>query len=164
MKFICDTDVLSMFAKIDKIDLLKKLSKEKLLSAEEVKEELLIAKNHGYDFVDKILKEVDFLDLNEKEREEYSEILEKDRTLNSGEIQAMVLAKNRDYTVLTNDKSAHRYCEKHNIDYLDVQRTLRFMIIQNLIDSGQAKKIVKQIEDKDNTIIKGKEEIWKDLE
>ncbi|MBD3155595.1 MAG: hypothetical protein GF368_02980 [Candidatus Aenigmarchaeota archaeon] len=112
MKFICDADVLSMFAKIDEIELLEKLSGETLLSAEEVKEELLVSKDHGYDFVDKIFDHVKFLDLSKKEREDYNKILEKEKRLNPGEIQVIILAKSRDHIVLTNDKSAHWYCKK----------------------------------------------------
>jgi len=93
MKFICDADILSMLAKIDKVDLLRELSKETLLSAEEVKEELLVSKDHGYDYVDEIFERVEFLDLKKKEREEYNNILKREKRLNPGEIQIIVLAK-----------------------------------------------------------------------
>jgi len=153
-----------MFAKIDKLKLLRKLSGENLLSAEEVKEELLVSKKYGYDFVDKILREIKFLDLNKKERNEYENILEINNKLGFGEIQAIVLAKNRNYTVLTNDKVACGYCKKNNIDYLNIQRILRFMIIESLISTEKAMKVVEEIEGKDNTIIRNKEGIWKGLE
>ena len=76
----------------------------------------------------------------------------------------MFWQKNRDYVVLTNDKSAHWYCKKVGVEYLNVQEILRFMLIENIIDVDDVKEIIKLIEDKDNTIIKNKERIWKDYE
>jgi len=55
---IFDTDILSMLSKISRIDLLRKLfPKVTLTITFEVYNELLRAKEAGYDFVDNILKQ-----------------------------------------------------------------------------------------------------------
>jgi len=54
---IFDTDILSIFGKIDKISLLKKIFQDSdIIITFEVYNELLRAKDAGYDFVDDIFE------------------------------------------------------------------------------------------------------------
>lgn len=84
---IFDTDILSMLGKIGRVDLLRKLFPEtSLIITFEVYNELLRAKEAGYDFVDSILKqgfEIVHLDIGLiKEYEQRKEAL---KNLHAGE-------------------------------------------------------------------------------
>lgn len=55
MKLICDTDLLSVFAKVDGLDLLQRAFPEgKFLISESVYDELLFSLEEGFEFPEKI--------------------------------------------------------------------------------------------------------------
>jgi predicted nucleic acid-binding protein len=63
---VADTDILSMFGKVESISTLKRLFKElKVPSA--VYEELLRAKEVGFSFVDDVFTDIEVINLSEDE-------------------------------------------------------------------------------------------------
>jgi len=57
---VLDTDILSCFSKIKKFDLLEKLFKAQFYIPPRVYEEILRAKEKGYDFVNYAIKLIDY--------------------------------------------------------------------------------------------------------
>jgi hypothetical protein len=88
---IFDTDILSMLGKIGRADLLRRLFPETNLAITfEVYNELLIAKEVGYDFVDDILKQrFKIIHLDSDLTWEYEHMKDKLTYLHAGEMSIM---------------------------------------------------------------------------
>lgn len=82
MNIPCDTDVLSCFAKIKGLQLLKQLFlNATFLISTAVYEELMKCKDAGFSFPDEIFEFVDVTQLNKDELEEYKVVLARARHL-----------------------------------------------------------------------------------
>jgi predicted nucleic acid-binding protein len=159
---VCDTDILSTFGKVKAIDLLNNLFNKKLIIPYGVYEDLMKAKDAGYDFVDEILDSVEVIILNTEEFNEFKEIFEKEKSLHKGEIQGIVIAKHQNILFLTNDKSAKRYCGENNILYMDLEEILRAFKKINILSNDALENLIDEIERKERTKIKAKNTILED--
>lgn len=101
---IFDTDILSMLGKIGKVDLLRKLFPESsLIITFEVYNELLRAKETGYDFVDDVLKqEFKVVHLYPDMIKEYEQKKEGLKNLHAGELTSILLCKREGLDFATN--------------------------------------------------------------
>lgn len=161
---IFDTDILSMFGKIGKANLLSELFSEiDLAITFEVYNELLMAKEAGYDFVDDILKQrfkVTHLDsdlISEYER------LKKELTyLHAGELTSILLCKKEGMDFATNDKRAKMHCKDVGVEWLDIIDILRLCYLKHLLDRKEIETLIRDIEKFDRTRITRTEEIFAD--
>lgn len=151
MKIVADTDMLSIFAKIRRLDILKKLFDEVLIP-QAVSSEL----RKG---------EIDISGLNycvvTLSREELHVLRKLDARLDKGERECFVIAKSRSLPLSSNETIVQTMCKKENIGYFSLPRLLNFAILKEVISREEAKQLVKLIEEEENTIIKNKEEIFK---
>lgn len=161
MKFVSDTDILSIFGKIDRLDILSRLS-EKIVVPKTVNEELIRANEMGFDFAEKVMEIVEVTDLSEKEFDEYNGLITKAKHLHTGELECFVIAKSRDYVLLTNERKVQNLCKGYNIEYLNLPRILRLALKDGILDKKELLELIKEIEEKDRTIIKNKENILKE--
>lgn len=92
---IFDTDILSMLGKTGSIGLLKKLFPETdLIITFEVYNELLIAKEFGYDFVDEIIKQrFRVIHMDSDSIREYEHMKDNLSYLHTGELTSILLCK-----------------------------------------------------------------------
>ncbi len=157
---VLDTDILSCFSKIRKFDLL-----EKLFKAPRVYEEILRAKERGYDFVDYAIKLIDdekirIATLNETEVRIVKELAKK-RKLGFGEIEAMALAKNRGWILLSNDKVVEKVAREISIDVFNIKDLLSAMIEVGIIrNEVELKDIIEEIETKDRITIRNRDYLF----
>jgi predicted nucleic acid-binding protein len=156
--FFADTDILSAFAKAGAIKYLKEFC-GKLEISPSVYEELMRAKRAGYSFVDEILQEVDIILPSEDEFESFRNLLESRKDLHEGECQLIVLCKSRKGILLTNDRFVKKFCRKNNIDFLDLEDILRALKLRKILKHDELIKLIENIEKKDSTIIKSKDDI-----
>lgn len=161
MIFFADTDILSVFAKANAIKYLKEVCK-KLYISPSVYDELMRAKRAGYSFVDDILHNVEIVLLSEDEFKDFRDLLESGKDLHEGECQLIVLCKSKKGILLTNDNVVKRYCKKNEIEFLDLEEILMAMKMRNILKKEGLKKLIEEIEKKDWTLIKSKEEILED--
>jgi predicted nucleic acid-binding protein len=159
--FFADTDILSTFAKADATKYLKELCKELNISPS-VYEELMRAKHAGYSFVDEILRNTEIILLSEDEFKDFRNLLESRKDLHEGECQLIVLCKSRNGILLTNDRFVKKFCIKSNINFLDLEDLLRALKLRKILKHDELKKLIEDIEKKDLTIIKSKEDILGD--
>ncbi len=69
--------------------------------------------------------------------------------------------KRRAYGVLlTNDRKAKNFCKRDGIAYFDIKGILRAFYVEIVLNEEEIRSLVKEIEEKDNTRIKGFEEIF----
>ena len=150
---VSDSDVLSMFGKVGVVQHLKQLFGE-ICIPPAVYEELIRAKEIGFEFVDELIVKVRILNLSEKEYSEFVRLTEDEKYLHSGELQGIVLCKHRNGVLLTNDKKAKNFCKSNNITYFDAKGILRAFYKKEVLKEGGIKDLAKEIEEKDNTRIK----------
>lgn len=132
-----DTDVLSMLSKVGRIDLLRRIFPEVVLSITfEVYTELLDAREAGYDFIDDILEQgfkvlhldSDLMQMYERKRVEL-------KALHAGEVTSILLCKRAGMSFVTNDRKAKRYCEENGVEWLDIVDLLRLCYRKQVLAS-----------------------------
>jgi len=166
---VLDTDILSCFAKIRRFDLLEKLFKAQFYIPPRVYEEILRAKEKGYDFVDYIIQLIDdrkikIAILNEIEVDIVKE-LSKERRLGFGEMEAMALARNRGWILLSNDKVVEKVAGKIGINVFNLEDFLSAMIDSRIIKNRiELKDIIEEIETKDRIVIRNKSYLFNKFE
>lgn len=110
-----DTDILSTFAKIGEVGLLKNLfPSDELLIPDGVYEELMHIKELGYEFVDDILDFVKDTTMTQDELTVYHSFLSS-TNLGKGELQCIAICTSRNYPFLTNDKKAKNFAKAKGI-------------------------------------------------
>lgn len=160
---LCDTDILSALAKVDSLDLLKKVfPKRELLITEYVEDELEEVEKLGFDFPDKILKFCETITLNKEELREY-EKTKNDRDLlglSKTDLKNLVIAKSRNLKLLTNDSSLYRKSSKRGVDVFDLRQIFKALYKEEKLSESEINKILDLIEKEDNTVIKNRKEIF----
>ncbi len=161
MSVVCDTDVLSAFAKIDGLMLLSELfPKHKIVTSNGVYEELIFIKQAGYDFVDRIIDFVEIISMNDKEQEKYHYFLSS-TSLGKGELQCISISVFRKYPFITNDKKAKRFAEQNNVTAWDIPDLMKALWKTGIKSKEEVKGILGALEKKDLMIISNKEKILK---
>lgn len=156
---ILDCDIASCLAKVDRLDLLKKIFIDsKICITNSVYIELLRAKQAGFSFPDKIFESIPVIALNQDERKMLRELSQK-RWIHFGESEGVSIAKNRDAILLTNDSKVVRYCKEIGIDVLDLKDILLLLAIRRTVTYAEMKDLLQDIEGKDKIVIRDKASI-----
>jgi len=156
---VADTDILSMFGKVKSINILVSLF-NKLYVPTAVYEELLQAKEIGFSFVDDVLIQIEVINLNDEEHKEYVLYLRNEKYIHRGELMGIILCKHRNGMLLTNDKKTKNFCRQNNILYFDLKGIFRALFLKGILSQKEIRDLASEIEEKDNTTIKGFEEIF----
>ncbi len=153
---ILDCDIASCIAKVDKVDLLKRVFLDSdIYITNSVYIELLRAKQAGFSFPDRIFENIPVISLNQDEIETLQELSLK-RLIHFGESEGISIAKNRGAIFLTNDSKVVRYCKEIGIKVLDLKDILLLLAIRQMVTRTEMKDLIQDLEEKDNTIIKDK--------
>lgn len=159
-EILCDTDIMSALAKAEALNLLKViLPRRKFLITEYVKDELRKPKEEGFDFPDKIFEFCETTTLNSSELKKYESMgsLEISKT----DLKNLTIAESRGTILLTNDSKLYKMANKRKIKVYDLRQILKAIHKEDFISKNKLKKVVKEIEKKDNTYIKNKGDIFK---
>jgi predicted nucleic acid-binding protein len=157
---ILDTDLASAFAKIKRLELLKRLfSKHRIVLTPKIYEELTTSLDYGYTFPQDIFSYFEVLYPSEAESEEYHKLLMEKRTLGRGELEAITISKHREYIFASLDIAALRFAEEHGVETLGLHAILRSLWESGMQSKDEVREIVKDIEKEDNTTIKDIEAI-----
>jgi hypothetical protein len=100
------------------------------------------------------------IELDEETLKKSREIAENNRRLHLTEICGILLCRKRGNVMLTNDKAAKWFCEKHNVVWIDIVELLRFGFLRQKITGDECWEIIKEIEEKDKTKIRHVERIF----
>ena len=147
MIIVCDTDFLSSFLKIERLELVKDLFKEEnvyipiAVLGEIAKTDLIT------DLLDKKwikVKRINYEDLREMES------VEEFKNLGSGEKECLVLCKQfRDSMLLISDNKAREIANKNNIAVLNISAFLLACKDVGLLNSEDIATIIHDLKDKD---------------
>lgn len=112
MKVVFDTDLLSTFARIDRLQILNSLF-EKIIVPPSVISELKLAdiKFGGLNF-----------EIAKLTREELLALRKMDARLGRGERECLSIAKHRKVPLASNDSLVHLVCKQQNVSYFTLPR------------------------------------------
>jgi len=160
-----DTDILSMLGKVNRADLLRKLFPNTDLAISfEVYNELLRAKEAGYDFVgDILIQRFKVIHLDSNLISEYEHVKNTLTHLHAGELTSILLCKKANVDFVTNDKRAKAYCKDVGVEWLDIVDILRLCYLKHLLDKEEIKYLIRDIEKYDRTRLALTEEIFIDI-
>lgn len=162
---IADTNILSTFARIGRLDLLFAVAEtEVLYLPPAVIREIEIGLRRGRGFLQPIVDELTGggfkpLDLTAEENTLASTL---PPSLNSGERECIALCAKRSGKLLTNDKRARNYCQANRIPCLDLKLILRRLWQANHSTKPEVLNLITEIEQGEpGMVIKGKEDIFR---
>lgn len=163
MKIICDTDLLSVFAKVDKLKLLQKAFPEGgFIISESVYDELLYSLEEGFDFPEDIFKMCDMISLEQNEINIYREKRNETKflTISKADLRTLIIGEKRDIPILSNDKRLLHLAEKQSVLALDIYDIFKLIFDRNILNEEDIREILIMMEEKDNTRFKDKEKIF----
>lgn len=150
---------MSALAKADALDTLPLIFPDsKFLITEYVRDELLVSKREGLDFPEKIfdLCITTTLDENELKIYESLDVLE----ISTTDLKNLVIAKNRNIPLLTNDSKLYNEGVNRGVTVYDLREILKAINKEKLLSKADLREVMKKIEEKDNTYIKNKSNIF----
>jgi len=159
---ILDADMASVFAKIKRLELLKRLlSKHRIVITPEIYEELTTSLDYGYTFPLDIFRYLEVLYPSEEENEGYQKLLIEKRTLGKGELEAISICRHRGYVFSSMDTAALKFAEENGVETLGLHSILRSLWESGMQSKDEVKEIIMEIEKRDNTSIKDVEAIFR---
>jgi predicted nucleic acid-binding protein len=158
---IADTDILSAFGKVGRLDLLRLLFQQ-LFIAPAVHHELLRAERMGFVWVASVKQTSAVLTLTDDEQAAAERLLSLYPQLGRGEIESFVLAQTRHMLCLTNDRQAKSVARTLNLPFLDLEDILRALKRKGIMTTEALIALIALIEQHDHTRIKAKEDILSD--
>ena len=162
---LLDTNILSTFGIIGKLELLFKIFRNgPICISPNVLFEIKKAHSFGYSYASSVLK------LIEDEKIVLISITETELLLSYelpssfglGERDSIVIAKQRNFVFVTNEKKIINYCNREKIVCLQLNKLLRYLFIEGIMDKENINDLINDIESKDKLKIKNKEEIFRD--
>jgi predicted nucleic acid-binding protein len=162
MNLVFDTDILSTFGKIRRLDLLKKLFPNvRFFVPSSVYNELFKARERGYEFVDYVIESgiLEVIPLNKEELEFLGRLREERKSLGLGELEGVSICKHREYVLVTNDITAKKVCDQYGIKIIDLSMILKSLLEVKILMSDELRALIDEIERKDRVIIKDKDDI-----
>ncbi|MDY6788590.1 MAG: hypothetical protein SVV03_01370 [Candidatus Nanohaloarchaea archaeon] len=157
---LIDTNILSTFAKIGRLDLLFNIFGEIEISAN-VFEEIEQAFELGYPHASTLLKlvknkRISVISPDKSEIVIFSELPD---SFGQGERDSIAIARERNKLLVSNDTSVVNYCNREEIDCVRLSTVLRYLWKKNILSKEEVKKL---IEDKDNVVISQQDEIFRE--
>ena len=159
---LIDTDVLSTFAKVDRLDLLLKVfNRPQLFVSEGVWREVKRGEERGFAFTQAILK-------FEKERKLRILCIEPEdlrfrtglpTSLALGELDSICICKRLGTSLISNERRVKHHCEQNGIQCINLNAILRSLWRLDIMSKDQVKVLMKEMEDKDRMTFKSVDEI-----
>jgi len=146
---IFDTDILSIFAKISRLELIKKLFGTVHITPM-IREELTIPLEYGYDFPKDILDNSSVIIPTVEELGPYNEFKVR---LGKGEAEAISIAKNRKLLFATNDKVAQKVAKENGVGIISLQAILKALVKRQILTLNELNEIINDIRSRDNLVI-----------
>ena len=136
---------------------------EKILIVYEVVNELLVSKEKGYDFVNKIFKVIAYKESelkkgkwllkkvpDEKTSKMIDQLYEKYPHIHMCEIVSIAFAKQNNATLLIDERRAMQVAKKENIETYSLPALIQYCKEKEIIKMNEVKEIIKLLELKDH--------------
>ncbi len=146
---VFDTDILSMFAKADAIDLLKLLFGEKAVMTPKIRDEISVPLEYGYTFPIKVISTIKTVPLTKQSLKEY-EKLQENLSLGKGELEAIAYCKSEKCLFATNDIKAREFAKREGVPVVSLQAILKALWKKKIKSKEEVKTILEIIKVTDN--------------
>ncbi|MGI0087156.1 MAG: hypothetical protein ACREBI_04240 [Nitrosotalea sp.] len=155
---VIDTDILSTFIKVDRVNLLERLFvKSKILLTPSVYGELKTGQKVG---MIKLTFGARFsrIKLELAEKRTVREI--RNRKLSTADLECIAVAKCRRCILVTNDSDVEKEADYLDIEHLNLPGILRLFWRSDMMTKARVNELIDDIEEKDRIIIKNKSVIF----
>lgn len=146
---IFDTDILSVFAKINRLELIRKLFRTIHITPM-IREELTAPLEYGYDFPKDILNNSSVIIPTLDELVLYNKFKVR---LGKGEAEAISIAISRKLLLATNDRVAQKVAKENGVGIISLQAILKASVKRQFLTLNDLNEIISDIRTKDNLII-----------
>jgi len=146
---VFDTDILSMFAKIDAVGLLRRLFGKKAVITPKIRDEISVPLEYGYSFPQKVISTIKTVPLSKQALEEYIR-LQGNLSLGKGELEAIAYCKTEKCAFATNDIKAREFAKSGGVSVISLQAILRALWKKKISSKKEIKQILERIKDADN--------------
>ena len=159
---IIDTDMASVFAKIERLELLKRLfSKHRIVITPRIHDELMVSLQFGYSFPKDIFKHFKVIYPTNEESKDFRDLMSQMSTpLGKGELEAISICKSRRSIFSSMDQIALKFAEDFGVETVGLHSILRAFWKSRLLSEIDVEAVIRDIEEKDNTKIKDKNSIF----
>lgn len=107
MRIFVDTDLLSMFAKVDAVEVLVTyVGSDHVAMTPGIREEISVPLQYGYSFPESVLRQITTIPLTEKAWHEYEQLWSVGASLGRGELEAIAFCRAEVRTLLERIKAA----------------------------------------------------------
>lgn len=145
-KVVVDTDILSMFAKVDAVDVLESLlEKKRMVMTSAIRNEIAAPLQYGYTFPRRVLGRVPVASLSEQVQQEYEQLWSAGSPLGKGELEAIAFCKTEGALFATNDHAARDYAQGQGVKALSLQTLLREMWLSGMRNKAQVRELLERI-------------------
>ena len=158
---LIDTNIISTFGKIGRINLLFTLFQvDNLEISKNVFEEVKRAEELKYSYAKEILELVNKKKIKVVSIKNKSDMSTIPPNFGDGERDSLALAKKYKAVFITNERRVINFCQRERIDVIDLNMILRALWKEEIYTKKEVKKLIEEIEKKDNLIITNKEQIF----
>ena len=154
---VFDTDILSMFAKIDAVDLLKHLFGKTAIITPKIRDEISVPLEYGYSFPLKVFSTIKTVPLSDQALEEYIR-LQGNLSLGKGELEAIAYCKTEKCAFASNDIKARKIAKSGGVSVISLQAILKALWKKKIRSKKEIKQILEKIKKADNLSVSRKVE------
>jgi len=149
-KVIIDADILSMFAKVDAIDVLCEfLGKGRVEMTPAIRDEISVPLQYGYSFPEKVLSKIPVIPLTGKAWQEHERLWAIGSSLGKGELEAIAFCSAEGALFATNDSAARRFAQDQGVQVISLQAILRGLWLSGTRSKGEVKELLERIKKAD---------------
>jgi predicted nucleic acid-binding protein len=141
-----------MFAKIDEIDLLMLLFKEKAVITPGIRDEILAPLAYGYTFPLAVIGTIKTIPLTEKALENYVRF-QMNAKLGRGELEGIAYCKAEKSFFATNDTKARKFAENQGVSVMSFQALLKALWKKKLRTREEVREILQEIMKNDGLMV-----------
>lgn len=150
MMVIVDADILSMFAKVDAIDLLGGfLGRERVAMTVAIRDEISIPLQYGYSFPEKVISKIQIIPLTGKAWQEHERLWAFGSSLGKGELEAVAFCRAEGALFATNDSAARGFAQKQGVQVISLQAILRGLWLSGMQSKVDVRELLDRIKEAD---------------
>lgn len=145
---VIDADILSMFAKIDFVDLLKKLFGDVVMTPK-IRDEVFVPVEYGYTFPLRV--HLKTAPLTERALEIYTGF--RNLKLGKGELEAIAYCKAEGGVFVTNDAKARKFAKDAGVTVISLQALMKALWKKGIKIKEEVKQLLERIRKADNLVV-----------
>lgn len=162
---LADSNIISTFAKIKRLDLLFKVfNKPTLYVSANVFKELMVDKERGHPYTSEIfnLIEEHKIEIATPTEDELLLTMDMPKSFGSGELDSLAICKTRNAVFLSNERRVINHCRREDITCFDLCDILTAVWKYEILQKEEVMRIIDEIERKDNVYIPSKDRIFEE--